>query len=99
MARIIQVFGTWKTACEKANVPSVDAIRNSYDRRWTDEQLVEQIAEFILTTESHSHEKFDEWSRPKNSAASIGTIRKQLGSWSDSYELALFHLRKKWTDS
>jgi len=99
MARIIQVFGTWKAACEKADVPSVDAIRNSYDRRWTDEQLVEQIAEFILTTESHSHEKFDEWSRPKYSVASLGTIRKQLGSWSDSYELALLHLRKKWADN
>ena len=96
-ARIIQVFGTWKDACQQAGVPSVDAVRDSYVCRWTDEQLVKQISDFILTTESHSNEKFDEWSRLKDTYASLGTIRKQLGSWSDSYELALLLLRAKWT--
>ncbi len=96
-ARVLQVFETWKAACEEAGVPSVNALRDTYELRWTDEQLVEQLAEFFSTTESHSADRFDEWCRLDGSRASLGTIRNQIGSWAESCELALLHLRKNWT--
>jgi hypothetical protein len=96
--RILQVFGTWKEACEEAGVPSVDAPRDAYSLLWTDEQLIEQIAEFISTSENSSVESFDKWCRLDNTRSSAGTIRNQIGPWSDSYELALLHLRQKWTN-
>ena len=96
--RTLQVFGTWKAACEEAGVPSIDAPRDSYELLWTDEQLIEQRAEFISTTDSLGVERFDEWCRLDNSRASSGTMRNQIGPWSESHELALLHLRKNWTD-
>jgi predicted DNA-binding protein YlxM (UPF0122 family) len=96
-ARILQVFGTWKAACEEAGVPSADALRDSYERLWTYEQLIEQLAEFISTAEFPSVQRFDEWCRLDDSRASFGTLRNQIGTWPESCELALLHLRKKWT--
>lgn len=96
-ARVLQVFGTWKAACEEAGVPSVDAVRDSYERLWTFEQLIEQIAEFISTAEFPSIQRFDEWCRLDDSRASFGTIRNQIGPWPESHEIALLYLRKKWT--
>jgi hypothetical protein len=96
-ARILQVFGTWKAACEEADVPSIDSVRDSYELLWTDKQLIEQLAEFLSSTESPSIRKFDEWSRLDNSRASYGTIKNQIGPWFESCELALLHLRRNWT--
>ena len=94
---IEQVFGTWKEACEEAGVAYIASVRDLYEIRWTNEELINQIAEFISTTESRSAESFDAWCRLDSSRASLGTVRNQIGSWSDSYELALINLRKLWT--
>lgn len=96
--RVLQIFGTWKVACQEAGVPSVEAVRDVYELRWTDEELIEQLAEFISTTELHSVDRFDEWCRLNDSRSSSGTIRNQIGPWSESYELALLHLRRQWTN-
>ena len=96
-ARIIQIFGTWKNACQEAGVPSLDSYRKNYDLRWSDEELVLQLAEFISSNFSPSVEGFDEWSRCKEGRCSSGTIRNQLGAWSDSYQLGLIYLRQEWT--
>ena len=97
--RVLQVFGTWKAACEEAGVPSVEAVRDTYERRWTDDMLIEQIAEFISTSESSSQNVFDEWCRLDESRASIGTVKNQLGLWFDAYESALLLLRQRWTSN
>ena len=96
--RILQIFGTWKAACEEAGVPSVDAVRDVYELRWTDEELIEQLAEFISSTESPVAERFDEWCRLDDSRPSYGTIRNQIGPWFESCELALLYLRQQWTN-
>ena len=98
-ARILQVFGTWKKACDEAEVPSINAVRDVYNRRWTDEDLIEQLAEFLLIAESSSFENFDAWSRLDESRSSSGTVRNQIGSWSISCERALHHLRNNWADA
>lgn len=97
-SRILQIFGTWKAACEEAGVPSIEAVRDVYELRWTDEELISQIAEFISTTDLPSYKRFDEWCRLNDSRASPGTIRNQIGPWLESYELALRQLRRQWTN-
>ena len=97
--RILQVFGTWKAACEEAGVPCVEAIRDFYELRWTNDELISQLAEFIFNTKSRSVESFDAWCRLDNSRASSGTIRNQIGAWSESVELALLLLRQQWTSN
>ena len=96
--RVLQVFGTWKEACDEAGVPSVDAIRDVYELRWNDEELINQVAEFLSSAESLSAASFDTWCRQDNSRASLGTIRNQIGGWSESCELALLLLRQRWSN-
>ena len=96
--RILQVFGTWKEACDEACVPSVDAIRDVYELRWNDEELINQVAKFLSSAESLSAASFDTWCRQDNSRASLGTIRNQIGEWSESCELALLLLRQRWSN-
>ena len=97
-ARILQVFGTWKDACAEAGVPSVNAIRDAYALRWTDDELIRQLAEYILISESRSISSFDFWCRLDETRASSGTIRNQIGPWSEAWDLALRLLREKWAD-
>ena len=95
-ARIIQIFGTWKNACEEAGVPSLVAPRKTYELQWTNEELISHLAEFISTTTFSSVEGFDAWCRLSDDRPSSGTIRNQIGPWSQSYELALVCLRQRW---
>ena len=95
--RIIQIFGTWRKACEEAEVPNVDAVRDLYLSKWTKEDLIKQLAEFLLSTKSRHVKGFDEWCRLDESRSSAGTIRNNLGHWTDSCQLALLHLRRQWT--
>jgi len=96
-ARILQVFGTWKAACEEADVPCVEAVRDFYELRWSDYELIGQVAEFISNSNSRSVASFEAWCRLDDSRASFGTIRNQIGDWSEACELALHLLRQQWT--
>lgn len=95
--RIIQIFGTWRKACEEAGVPSLDGARDLYLCKWTNEDLIKQLAEFLLSTKSRHLVRFDEWCRLDESRSSSGTIRNNFGSWIESCETALLYLRSQWS--
>ena len=62
----------------------------------TEEELVQILAEFLLTSESHSVDAFDLWCRLDEGRPSSGTIRNQVGSWSSAKREALIALRDTW---
>jgi len=98
--RILQIFGTWRTACEIAGVPSEEPVRSDYERRWTEQDLLEQVADFLIESENGSHLAFDEWCQLDNSRASGSTVRLRLQlSWSDVKREALRGLRQSWDTS
>jgi hypothetical protein len=100
--RILQIFGTWRKACEEAGVPSESPVRSDYVRQWTDEDLLNQVSQFLLQSASGANIAFDQWCRSDPSRASFGTVRKQLQlSWSQIKREAILELRKSWkpTDS
>lgn len=96
LMRILQVLGTWRIACSLANVVSVAPVRSEYELRWTRDELVQMLADFILASESHSVDAFDMWCRLDESRPSSGTIRNQVGSWSSAKREALIALRDTW---
>ena len=96
--RIIQVFGSWTAACKAAGVPSPPAIRAEYTRRWSDEELVGYVAEFLTASSSAAMDSFELWCREEDSRPSPGTVRLQLRlSWSEAKGAALLKLRERWT--
>jgi len=95
--RIIQVFGSWSAACESAGVPSPSPIRATYVRKWTDDDLVSHLADFLANSSSSSYGKFDEWARQSQGRPSAGTLRNQRRlTWSELIDEALLKLRATW---
>jgi hypothetical protein len=95
--RILQVFGTWRQACDLAGVPSEEPVREFYERRWTDDDLLGFVSDFLIDSESASVDAFVIWLRSEDSRPSYGTIRKQLRlSWSECKRAALRRLRQSW---
>jgi DNA-binding CsgD family transcriptional regulator len=96
MVRVLQVFGTWRIACSLADVPSVPPVRDEYELRWTRDELIQMLADFLLQSDSHSVDAFDNWCRLDECRPSSGTIRNQVGPWSKSKREALLVLRDTW---
>ena len=100
-ARIGQVFGSWRRACEIAGVEAPKAARSNYESRWTDQELSEAVALFLTAREYRgAHHRYDEWRRDTGSdddTPSSGTLRNRLGpSWKAVRRRGLDILREHW---
>jgi hypothetical protein len=92
--RIAQVFGKWSRACEMAGVKPVQSWIDVYERKWTEEDCLEWLCEFLLSEQiSRSTECFSKWSKlQQGDPPSAGTIRSILGQWSTAINRALVEL-------
>lgn len=99
--RIIQVFGSWRRACELAGVEAPPPMREHYEHRWTDRELAEAVARFLSDPKYHGGiHGYNEW-RDKNMKVdeipSSGTLKNDLGrSWRTVQNRGLEVLREKW---
>jgi hypothetical protein len=93
--RVMQIFGTWSNACDKAGVESIAAVRPYYDRIWTENDLWEYVIDFLLTPEiGASVGSYDTWAKEKpGDRPSVGTLRNYLGPWSEVVAAAALKLR------
>jgi uncharacterized protein (DUF433 family) len=96
--RIMQMFGTWSEACNAAGVQSVKAPRSSYSRNWSDSELLAQLGLFLQTSKLTSVNEFDKWCGNDPTKPGSGTLRNQIGVWSECKNLALLQLRTTWED-
>ena len=97
--RILQRFKTWNSACETAGVIPGRALRESYVRNWTGEDMIFWLASFLRQADKASYDAYNHWSRNQAGAPGAQTIRNTLGPWSKCRELALLALRKEWTEN
>jgi DNA-binding CsgD family transcriptional regulator len=84
-------FGSWTSACSAAKVESGVSLVESYESRWTDDDLLGFVAAYLLRSDSQgTFRGYDEWAKQAEyDAPSAGTIRKRLGSWNDVKKQAL----------
>ena len=97
--RVLQRFRTWNEACSKAGVEPGHLPREVYARKWTAEEMIIQLAEFMRNSTTASHEAYNAWSRTHEGAPNGQTIRNECGTWSECCQLALLGLRKEWTSN
>ena len=97
--RVLQRFRTWNEACSKAGVEPGHLPREVYARKWTAEEMIIQLAEFMRNSSTASHEAYNAWSRTHEGAPNGQTIRNECGTWSECCQLALLELRKEWTSN
>jgi len=91
------VFGTWRQACAAAGVESVEPFRSHYDRVWSDDDIIETLAMFLVDNGSSSSvEAYEAW-REQRRAPSAALVRNRYGGlWSKACAEALTALRNDW---
>jgi hypothetical protein len=101
VARIVQLFGSWTTACNEVGVTSGEPLRSNYERTWTEDDLLNYVERFLRDTafRGASHQ-FDQWRATVNQSEkvpSLGTVRNIVGgTWNDIRTQALRRMRAKW---
>ena len=88
-ARLIQHYGTWRQVCRMAAVASNAPLRRSYERRWTEEQALRVLREFVEQADVRcTVSRYQEWARGRDDAPSEGTLRARFGSWTLAVQAA-----------
>ena len=90
-------FGTWKRACEIADVNFNESVRTSYEKQWTDDEMLESVIEFLLNKSyGKGIQSYDEWRIETMSNAPSGAhLRKHFDTWIDTKNKALMYMRDK----
>jgi hypothetical protein len=103
VARIVQLFGSWTSACAQVGVASGEPLRKNYERTWSKDELLVFVQRFLRnhTYRGASHQ-FDVWRSTVNGTEkvpSLGTVRNIVGgTWSDIRTEALRRMRAAWVD-
>lgn len=77
MSRIMQRFGTWKAACDRAGVECKTSYRKKYGQRWTREEALSWVIAFLDQASPHatSYRHYEEWAKAQQDAPGGGTLR------------------------
>jgi transposase len=94
--RITQLFGTWSKACEKAGVEAMPAVRDNYQSKWTDRDLLIFVADYLRNSKSSgTYTHFEQWATRQTDAPSGQTLRNRLGGWNEIKKQALTMVREE----
>jgi len=87
---IMRRFGSWSKACEVAGVPVRDLGQVGRPQKWTDEEMLEVLAEFLNGPRRRdtSFAAYSEWAKRRKARPSGGAILKRFASWARAKELA-----------
>jgi DNA-binding transcriptional MerR regulator len=88
-------FGSWKRACELAEVTYNESVRTSYDKQWTESEMLESVIEFLLNKSyGKGIQSYDEWRfETMRDAPSGAHVRKYFDTWIDTKNRALMYMR------
>lgn len=100
--RVMQVFGSWREACELAGVEAGESLFD-YNREFSYIDCLKYYAEFLLDPEFKGLSKYNEWRalhQTPDKVPSVGTLRNRIHrSGLEIRYITLSHLRKQWDSS
>lgn len=83
-ARIIQRFGTWRTACSTAGVATTATSRR-YTPRWDRTTVAAAVAQYLASPDrTGTYTDYQAWAREGEGRPSGATVRNVLGGWNDA---------------
>lgn len=90
-------FGSWKRACELAEVTYNESVRAHYEKLWTEDEMLSYIVEFLRDEAfGKGIQSYDEWRiETMTNAPSGALVRKQFETWSNTKNKALLFMRDK----
>lgn len=76
-------YPSWVAACEAAGVPAGRTYRSSYSRGYSDDDILDSIAEFTRDTGRTSFHGYTEWAaqQPSRAHASGSLVIMRFGTW------------------
>ncbi len=83
--RVLQVFGSWADAAERAGVPAGKKPNRTFTSAWTDDQILDDVRRYLADPSTRgSFAGWDAWKKANAPQAPSGAmIRNRLGNWSD----------------
>lgn len=89
--RVLQVFGSWAEAAERAGVPAGKKPNRTFTSAWTDEQILGDVRRYLADPSTRgSFAGWDAWKKANAPQAPSGAmIRNRLGNWSEIKAQAL----------
>ena len=96
-AIFIKSFGSWSAACKAAGVQSGEPRRTNYTRRWSNDDLLEFVIEYVGERLKSSGGRgtaggFEKWLgslKASREVPSFATVRNRLGSWTEMRDVAM----------
>jgi hypothetical protein len=94
--RLMQRFGSWRSACEQAGVEAGLPRRSGYESRWTDQDLLLFVCRYLEADDSTGAiADYERWTHAEADAPSAQTVRNRLGDWSEVKAVVLGGIWKK----
>ena len=83
--RVLQVFGSWADAAEKAGVPAGKKPNRTFTSAWTDEDILEDVRRYLADPNTRgSFAGWNAWKKINAPQAPSGAmILNRLGNWSE----------------
>jgi DNA-binding transcriptional ArsR family regulator len=87
-ATYIRRYGTWSEACKVAGITASKARRDNYVQSFSNQDIVDAVAEYIETTGLTAYHGYADWARV-NGRPSGPLLVQRLGSWAEARRLAI----------
>jgi hypothetical protein len=102
--RILQIYGTWKIACDEAGVECGETIRTDYTRDFSIAECIKFVGDYLTDENSNGtvngYMLWREKHQTPDRVPSFGTLRNRIDRyWVNIVQTALRELRNQWFDA
>jgi hypothetical protein len=99
--RIMQIFGTWKNACDEAGVECGETLRGEYTREFSSDECIKFVGDYLMDDgykgNIAGYGSWRENHQTPDRVPSYGTLLNRLSrDWAIVTHLALESLRNQW---
>ena len=101
--RILQIYGSWKNACDEAKVECGEAKRDAYTTDFSADECIRFVGDYLTSENSNGtadgYLSWRECHQMPDRVPSFGTLRNRVHqSWVVIVRLALEKLRDQWSE-
>jgi DNA-binding MarR family transcriptional regulator len=92
-ATFIRRYKTWSEACRRAGITASKARRDNYVQGWSDDEILDAVAEYIAGGDDTSYHKYAEWAR-EHGKPSGPLLVQRVGGWAEARKAAIGRVPK-----
>lgn len=90
----IRRYGSWSEACRRAGVTAAKPRRPSYEQEWSNDDILDAVAEFVAETGTTTYHAYAAWAR-EHARPSGPLLITRMRSWAQARREALARTDEK----